>query len=149
MDQAADSPQLPRQHSRRFAEMPALYEHTTKMEANKAIRQYFNDSGVAPAESGTHPARTSAKWIDIPEIPTEEELMGLFGIYREQEVLLRPNLISQPWRSTEEYLEAHYKLLREDTVAPLRDAIAWVRANPDTFDNKDIAIYEKVSVYSS
>lgn len=45
-------------------------------------------------------------------------------------------------------MSAHYELLREDAVKPLRDAVGVVRANP--FADEDvlpgaIGIYEKVS----
>lgn len=72
--------------------------------------------------------------------------MALNGNYNEGMVVLRPNRISKPWESTKEYLEAHYRLLREDTVAPLRDAIAWIRTSPNMLDKKDVFVYEKASL---
>lgn len=48
----------------------------------------------------------------------------------------------------EAYLSAHYELLREDAVKPLRDAVGVVRANPSADENAlpgAIGIYEKVS----
>ena len=61
------------------------------------------------------------------------------------DVLLAPNKIFGPWSSTEEYLKTHYNLIREDAVAPLRDAVAFVREDPSIMDTKDAFIYEKVS----
>ncbi|KAJ5517953.1 hypothetical protein N7453_000375 [Penicillium expansum] len=55
-------------------------------------------------------------------------------IYRETSSLL-PQL---HFRTLEEYLEAHYALIREDSVAPLRNAVARIL--------RDISIYEKVFV---
>lgn len=50
---------------------------------------------------------------------------------------------------TEEYLSAHYELLREDAVRPLREAVQQVRITPqakeDAFQGS-IGIYEKVVV---
>jgi hypothetical protein len=43
------------------------------------------------------------------------------------------------------YLSGHYELL-EDSVAPLRDAVAYVRDNPNMMDSSIMAIYEKVSL---
>ncbi|KAJ5280396.1 hypothetical protein N7478_005768 [Penicillium angulare] len=143
MEQPAGSLPL-RQASASFSEVAASQGHTTKLEANKAIRQYFEYNGLLSSENDAPNGLKSTRWTDIPEIPTEKELMGLTGIYKERKVFLRPNLISQPWISTEEYLEVHYKLLREDTVAPLRDAISWTRANSSTLDKKDVFIYENV-----
>lgn len=60
-------------------------------------------------------------------------------------VYLAPNLIDGPWESSAEYLKTHYNLIREDAVAPLRDAVAFVRNAPTMADTKDVSIYDKVS----
>ncbi|KAJ5108539.1 hypothetical protein N7456_005214 [Penicillium angulare] len=143
MDQPTGSLPFP-PTSTSFAEMATSQGNTTTLQANKAIRQYFEYTGHSSAENNAPNRPTSTKWTDIPEIPTEGELMDLTGVCKERKALVPPNVISQPWRSSEQYLEAHYKLLREDTVAPLRDAILWVRENPSTLDKKDVFIYEKV-----
>ncbi|KAL4763795.1 putative DEAD box helicase involved in nonsense mediated decay [Aspergillus foveolatus] len=44
------------------------------------------------------------------------------------------------------YLKAHYELLREDAVAPLRDAVAIFRSDPDMSDDIYLAVYEKVYI---
>ncbi len=48
---------------------------------------------------------------------------------------------------SEDYLSAHYELLREDAIRPLREAVQQVRVTPqakeDAFDTS-IGIYEKV-----
>ena len=47
------------------------------------------------------------------------------------------------------YLGAHYDLLREDALRPLREAVSQVKFTPtgaeDAFTGKAIGIYEKVS----
>lgn len=40
---------------------------------------------------------------------------------------LTENTVVGPYISKEEYLESHYKLLREDAVAPLRDVISEIQ----------------------
>lgn len=57
---------------------------------------------------------------------------------------LAPNQIDEPWESRESYLSAHYELLREDTVALLRDAVAYVREEPMMTDTQEFCIYEQV-----
>lgn len=54
------------------------------------------------------------------------------------------NIVDAAWRSKEDYLRAHYELLREDAIAPLRDAVAVVQASPEMHDSKGACIYEKV-----
>lgn len=47
-----------------------------------------------------------------------------------------------------EYLSAHYELLREDAVRPLREAVQQVRITPQAKEDAfkgSIGIYEKVS----
>lgn len=55
-----------------------------------------------------------------------------------------PNHIEGPWPSKNSYLRAHYELLREDSIAPLRDAVAYVRDEPKMMDSKEVSIYDKV-----
>ena len=83
-------------------------------------------------------------WTARPEIPAASEIMGS-NIGEEDTVDLPPNVVDGPWPSTQEYLRTHYELLREDSVALLRDAVAYVRENPSMTDTSDTCIYDKVS----
>lgn len=62
-------------------------------------------------------------------------------------VELVPNKPEGSWADKEAYLSAHYELLREDALRPLRDAVSSVRitpqANEDAFMGQ-LGIYEKV-----
>ena len=60
---------------------------------------------------------------------------------------LMPNNVVGPWPSKDLYLKAHYELLREDAVAPLRDAVAYVREDSQMMDSQTVAVYEKVSSF--
>jgi len=40
-----------------------------------------------------------------------------------EELYLHPNIIKGPYRNVEHYLDVHFKLLREDFIAPLRNGI--------------------------
>lgn len=62
-----------------------------------------------------------------------------------EELNLTTNQIHGPWSSTEQYLETHHNLLREDGVGNLRDAVAAFRERPGAFDSKSFVIYERVS----
>lgn len=116
-----------------------LHTHTSDTPSNpvnKAIRQYFENGN----EEDTY---SNDDWLQKPELPTAEEILGVDE--PGDDVLLAPNQISGPWSSKEEYLRTHYCLIREDSVAPLRDAVTMVRNNPQMNDAKNISIYEKVS----
>ena len=101
--------------------------------ANMAIRKYFDNR--------TDHARL-AGWQTKPELPTVQEVMGTDQLG--DDFTLTVNKISGPWPSTDLYLETHYNLLREDAVAPLRDAIATFCQRPGMRDNNDLVIYERV-----
>lgn len=98
-----------------------------------AIRVYFNNG------LGNNPL---AGWQMKPELPTVNEIMGID--HPGEEFNLTTNQIHGPWSSTEQYLETHCNLLREDGVGNLRDAVAAFRERPGAFDNKDFVIYERV-----
>ncbi|KAL4821178.1 P-loop containing nucleoside triphosphate hydrolase protein [Aspergillus spinulosporus] len=101
------------------------------------IRNYFN-------QLHTHDPDTlySEPWLFKPELPSSDEIFGSDGEF----VDLEPNKIDGPWASKDTYLKAHYELLREEAVAPLRDAVAIFRSDPDMSDDKYVAVYEKVYV---
>lgn len=81
-------------------------------------------------------------WLAMPEIPPLNEVLIPDG----ESVVLPRNRIDQPWNKKERYLKAHYKLLREDAIAPLREAVARFRQDPLRMDDNDTRIYEEVRV---
>lgn len=106
--------------------------------ANMAIQSYIQDTEPA-TEKGM-------EWTSMPELPLKTEILDLETIQSNESIYLPPNRISGPWQSSQEYLEAHYKLLREDTIGPLRDAVATFRNNPDMKDQKDFSVYGNVRI---
>ncbi|CAG8245566.1 unnamed protein product [Penicillium olsonii] len=80
-----------------------------------------------------------ANWQSKSEIHSQEEILGT-----DKPHSLVPNIPDASWPSSEEYLQAHYNLLREDAVTPLRDAVAMVQDNPLQADEKGVAVYENV-----
>jgi helicase required for RNAi-mediated heterochromatin assembly 1 len=113
-------------------QLEKLHISHTMPPVNPAIRQYFEKAD--PAEHD---------WRNKPEFPASEEILGTDT--ETEDVLLAPNKISGRWSSSEEYLTTHYNLIREDAVAPLRDAVTFVREDPSIMDTKDVFTYEKVS----
>ena len=105
---------------------------------NPAIREYYNQA--RPEESAEN-----EEWLLKPELPSSAEILGTDLPEDEGDcVQLMPNHIEGPWPSKDSYLRAHYELLREDSIAPLRDAVAYVRDEPKMMDSKEVSIYDKV-----
>lgn len=125
-------------------QQPALTPRP-RLTLNRYVREYMRAT-YEPVNTGS--------WLARPEIPTSAELLGKSDYEREgdnddgdgdDELELQVNIIQGPWPSKEQYLSAHYELLREDAVAPLRDAVAEVKDVPNMMDNQGICIYENVS----
>ncbi|KAJ6130269.1 ATP binding protein [Penicillium capsulatum] len=108
---------------------------TATKTAPKAIQQYFSQYDDREASLGE-------EWKALPEVPSAEEVMVSSG----DTIYFKENLVDCPWGSTGDYLETHYKLIREDAIAPLRDAVAHVCNTPSMDDTNDISIYEKVYI---
>lgn len=104
---------------------------------NEDIRSYFYVKNEASTDTEA--------WTTKPEIPTPEEVMGVdVSGNGDDSIQLAPNIVCGAWRSNEAYLRAHYELLREDAVAPLRDAVAYVREDPQMMDSGSVSVYENV-----
>lgn len=106
----------------------------TPVPVNKDIRNYVYGRGGKESPE-------AESWASKPEIPSSDEILGLDS---SEDVELLPNQITGPWPSKHSYLKAHYDLLREDAVAPLRDAVAYFREEPEMMDGQSVSIYEKV-----
>ncbi|KAK6335892.1 hypothetical protein TWF730_003266 [Orbilia blumenaviensis] len=78
-------------------------------------------------------------WRALPDVPSTAELMTV-------EVDLPVNEVGRPWETVDDYLGAHYELLREDAFSPLRDAVGQFRAEPTMDDRTDICIYENCRI---
>lgn len=103
--------------------------------ANPNIAKYVQDQRKI---SETCPDPDS--WLAKPEIPSSAEICPPDGT----EVALPANKINLPWSKPTSYLKTHYHLLREDAVAPLREAVSKFRKDPQRMDDNDIRIYEQV-----
>lgn len=110
-------------------------EEASLPELNKDIRQYIHDQETEEADK--------PPWLSKPELPSSDEILGT-EMENDDFVALMPNKVLGPWPSRVAYLKAHYELLREDAVAPLRDAVAYVRDDPHMMDSPLLNIYEKV-----
>ncbi|ODH26661.1 hypothetical protein ACO22_04493 [Paracoccidioides brasiliensis] len=96
----------------------------------------------------TRRAAAGHSWTAKPELPTANEILGIDenNGCADGSVNLLANKVQGSWPSTEIYLRTHYGLLREDAVAPLRDAVAYAKEDPRMKDSTDVCIYEKVYI---
>lgn len=122
--------------SRHSTHKPFYLSNLSKT-ATQAIQHYFSQYDSRCAEPGE-------EWTVLPEVPSAEEIMGSGS--PDDSVYLGPNVIDGAWQSSSEYLKTHYNLIREDAVAPLRDAVAFVRSSPTMDDTNDVSIYDKVRI---
>lgn len=96
------------------------------------IQEYFQ-LAAQPGEPGT--------WLATSEIPTSDEIMGV------EDDSLPTNKIEGRWNSKDEYLAAHYELLRFDSVHPLRSVVHQIKEHPneqEAYFNGSAGIYSKV-----
>lgn len=103
---------------------------------NPAVAKYVSDQAAIQADADPD------DWLAVPEIPPTSEILIPDG----SAVSLPRNKIDSPWNKPEKYLKAHFKLLREDTVSPLREAVAKFRKDPSRMDDNDTRIYEQVRI---
>ncbi|KAL2849230.1 P-loop containing nucleoside triphosphate hydrolase protein [Aspergillus pseudoustus] len=120
----------------RFKKASVKPHSATKV--NKVISGYFDQPHAEDPDT-----LISKPWTLKPEIPSSREI---FGDEDDEFVDLATNNVDGPWESKEAYLKAHYDLIREDAIAPLRDAVAIFRNDPGMGDNTHVCVYEKAYV---
>jgi hypothetical protein len=123
---------------RQSAPSDTMHNNGYQIKVNLGIRQYAEaQEKIATNNPG--------QWQSLPEIPTSKEI----ALTDMEDVTVGANKIQGKWKSKDKYLRAHYELLREDSISPIRDAVDAVRKSPEMLDNPVAAIYEKASQYSS
>lgn len=107
---------------------------------NPSIRKY-----AAPS---TKPY-DGADWTTYPDYPSSDEIWDCGRNKHDQDIELDVNQVVGPYASKLDYLERHYRLLREDAVAPLRDAVSEIQCFPGLLERdscNDAFIYERVYI---
>jgi helicase required for RNAi-mediated heterochromatin assembly 1 len=111
-----------------------MHNNGYEIKLNLGIRQYAEAQEKITTNN-------PGQWQSLPEIPSSKEI----ALTDMGDVTVGANKIEGKWKSTDKYLRAHYELLREDSISPIRDAVDAVRKKPEMLDNSLAAIYEKVS----
>ena len=103
-------------------------------ERSHSQSQPTNSEKSVPGEDDWEPPE---HFTEIPILPQNEDLA------RDREPFLRSNKVSGPYKGWDHYLDVQFRLLREDFIAPLREAIdgAFSESRPP-----GIRMYEHVHV---
>jgi helicase required for RNAi-mediated heterochromatin assembly 1 len=92
-------------------------------------------------------------WRKLPEIPGAGEILpkntAIEDGYqirgdKNTDPKLPENIVDGCWDTKAQYIGAHYQLLREDAVAPLRNAVAAYQADSRMNDDENVSIYTHV-----
>ena len=111
------------------------------------LREYAKSSG--PADEN------SRSWKCRPEIATSDEILDYLPDWQDLDengnIVLDVNKPIGAWESKESYIHAHYELLREEAVRPLREAVSFVKRHPrameaDAGHNHNLGLYDKVQL---
>lgn len=109
------------------------------MATPKGIREYLkiNNESMDPSS-----------WLNKTEIPSPAEISGAGSTGADEgEIEIPVNRVIGAWETKAAYLSSHYTLLREDAIAPLRNVVSELRAEPHIMENESqeqASIYEKV-----
>lgn len=123
----------------RDSQIPRALTARPSVTLNMSIREYAKTTGQ-PADR--------SHWTGLREIPTSSEVFDEGRTEHDTPLELKANTVVGPYTSKEEYLESHYRLLREDAVAPLRDVVSEIQYYPQLLEkdsDNGAYIYEKVS----
>ncbi|KAL2311866.1 Helicase Required for RNAi-mediated heterochromatin assembly Hrr1 [Schizosaccharomyces pombe] len=108
-------------------------------ELNNVKRNDITSGKNREFENEHHPASDTSSWRELPSIPTLEELTS-------KSVELPSNNIYGGYKSFEDYLSIHYRLLREDAVSPLRESVLRYKVNPNYITGSSLAVYDHVRI---
>ena len=102
----------------RRQEVASVPEQRMAMTLEHSIRQYFKDA------NRKHPS--TDHWTNLPEIPTFNELWHRKDVEENDELELQANIVVGPYASKEQYLECHYRLIREDAGTPIYPYLGFI-----------------------
>src|SRR6218665_3052607 len=78
-------------------------------------------------------SRSSFRLLDI--FPTADDITG------SRDPLLRKNKIEESYKDTDDYLDVHFRLLREDFLDPWRQTLNEVRNRHKTGSVSEVEVY--------
>lgn len=93
----------------RDSQMPRALTARPSVTLNLSIREYARAADQPPADL--------SQWAGFREVPSPSEVFDQGRTEHGTMLQVTENTVVGPYISKEEYLECHYKLLREDAVA--------------------------------
>jgi helicase required for RNAi-mediated heterochromatin assembly 1 len=122
-----------------------LQQHIYKTYENQAFPQEWRNLPEVPSKAEICPPNKSL--VDTADADQEDN----WDRYQKEPLYdqnLPRNIVDGPWPSKEAYLGAHYQILREDAIAPLRRAVSEFKKCPLLVDDTDICVYKDVRTIS-
>ncbi|CAF1207828.1 unnamed protein product [Adineta steineri] len=119
-----------------------VLEEVKKIEQRKQLKQELRNAHFVNTTDTTTAIQSSDAYRKLPIVPSLTEILS------EQKPNLRGNIVNGTYESPEQYLDIHFRLLREDFVGPLRDGIQqYISKLPGK--NSNLRIYENVRLLGS
>ena len=124
-----------------YAANEILRDHIYKRYENRAFPQEWRNLSELPSKSEIcHPNQKSTGMADT----NQEGNLTMSQMNPVYDQNLPHNIVDGPWPSREAYLGAHYQILREDSIAPLRRAVSEFKKCPALVDDVDTCVYKDV-----
>ncbi|KAK2702438.1 hypothetical protein QYM36_018951 [Artemia franciscana] len=105
----------------------SVYEEVRELNTHvETVRKCFVGSNDLEAEKKLRKLARAEEWSfmqppddfrSLSVVPTRDDILS------PQKPFLRPAIVNSSYRSVDDYLDTHFRLLREDFIAPLRSGI--------------------------
>ncbi len=124
-----------------YAANEILRDHIYKRYETRAFTQEWRNLPELPSKSEICPPNQKSKDAADTNQGRNLNMSPMTPVYDQN---LPHNIVDGPWPSREAYLGAHYQILREDSIAPLRRAVSEFKKCPALVDDEDTCVYKDV-----
>jgi helicase required for RNAi-mediated heterochromatin assembly 1 len=124
-----------------YAANEILRDHVYKRYENRAFPQEWRNLPELPSKSEICPPNQQSKVMADTNQEGNLKMSQMIPVYDQN---LPHNIVDGPWPSREAYVGAHYQILREDSIAPLRRAVLEFKKFPALADDLDTCVYKDV-----
>lgn len=124
-----------------YATNQILRDHVHKRYENQVFPQEWRNLPEFPSKSEICPPNKISKGVADTN---QEGNLNMYQMASGYDQNLPHNIVDGPWPSREAYVGAHYQILREDSIAPLRRAVSEFKKCPALIDDVDTCVYKDV-----
>jgi helicase required for RNAi-mediated heterochromatin assembly 1 len=113
---------------------PIEVHHTQKLP--QFVPSYNRLGSVQEYVQNSSYQTSSSQWLRAKELPEPEELWKprhFLVDASETAADIPMNITEGAWPAQDDYLEAHWRFLREDSLRPLRELVAQLQSSPHSF----------------